>query len=77
MFFDYDEHFAHCSQSYICAQAGYKNPTRRYRIGNLGCRWIKWDGSSFKLGKRVSLLASEGTSWPGKGGVKKESDSMA
>lgn len=41
-------------------QSGYKNPTRRYRIGNLGCRWIKWDGSKFKLGKRVSLLASEG-----------------
>ena len=31
----------------------YSYTHRRYRIGNLGTRWIIWDGKGFRLGKRV------------------------
>ena len=71
------EHHAHvfaCLPLFLL-QSGYKNPTRRYRIGNLGCRWIKWDGSKFKLGKRVSLLASEGLYGSSKAGGGKKASS--
>jgi hypothetical protein len=32
---------------------------RRYRIGNLGSRWVIWDGQGFRLGKRVSCRAGK------------------
>jgi broad specificity phosphatase PhoE len=45
-------------EAYLKAQAGQKNP-KRVRIGNLSGRWVMWDGSMFKLGKRISLLQDE------------------
>jgi broad specificity phosphatase PhoE len=47
-------------EAYLKAQAGHKNP-RRVRIGNLSGRWVMWDGSVFKLGKRISLLDEDET----------------
>lgn len=49
----------HAVEAYLKAQAGYRNP-RRVRIGNLGARWIRWDGVAFRLGRRLSLLITEG-----------------
>jgi hypothetical protein len=43
-------------EAYLKAQAGTRNPRRRYRIGNLGARWVIWDGARFRLGRRVNLL---------------------
>ena len=43
-------------EAYLKAKDGKRNPYRRYRIGNLGCRWVIWDGTAFRLGKRLNLL---------------------
>uniref|UniRef100_A0A7S4P0K4 Phosphoglycerate mutase n=1 Tax=Guillardia theta TaxID=55529 RepID=A0A7S4P0K4_GUITH len=49
-------------EAYLKAKSGYRNPQRRYRIGNLGSRWVIWDGSGFRLGRRVNLIADGGVS---------------
>jgi len=43
-------------EAYLKAKARRRNPQRRYRIGNLGSRWVIWDGQGFRLGKRIDLI---------------------
>ena len=46
-------------EAYLKAKARHRNAQRRYRIANLGSRWIFWDGQGFRLGKRVDLVPND------------------